>query len=201
MIQQLDALFEGKSKKDILYMHLAAISLIGFIVFYFIYPMADKYSSQEEQQFQDHSTKLNTLNIKKNADIAQIARLTRDKKKMLAKKNSLYKQKIFFNDLISLLDFAKFDKYKWANYVQNIVYNAKDEGLKLIKFENYLYDDNNTTINKKMDVVINANGKFKNFITYIYKYENTKQLIRINELEVSDKGEYMIKFTLYGYKE
>jgi len=201
MIRKLDALFEGKSKKDIIYMHLAAISLIGFIAFYFIYPIASSYSSKEEKQFKNNSDKLNTLKIKRNVYTAQIALLMRDKNKIMKEKNNLYKQKMFFNDLVDLLDFAKFDKYKWANYVQNIVYNAKNEGLKLMKFENYLYDDNNTTINKKMDVIINTTGKFKNFISYIYKYENTKELIRVNELNISDKGEYMIKFTLYGYKE
>jgi ArsR family metal-binding transcriptional regulator len=103
---------------------------------------------------------------------------------------------------VSLLDFAEFNKYKWANYVKNVVDNAKNEGLKLIDFKNELYKDKkNSLINKKMDIIVNVNGEYKNLIYYIYKYENTKELLRVNELKINDKGNYMIKFSLYGYKK
>ena len=199
MIKQLDLFFEGKSKKDVLYIHLAAVLFIGFIIFYFVYPVAASYQAEQEKKHKNNVNNLSNLNMQKNSYLGQIVNLTKTKKRLQLSKKSLYKEMVFFNDLVSLLDFAKFDKYKWAYYMKDIVYNAKDEGLDLIKFDNTLYNERNGTINRKMDITVNGRGKFKNFISYIYKYENTKQLIRINGLEASDKGEYMIKFTLYGY--
>jgi len=199
MISKLDNFFEGKTKKDIVYIHIAALSLIGFIVFYFIYPISSSYQTREEQHYKNNVNRLNNLKKKKNNYLSQIMYLNRINKQLKLSKISLYKNSTFFDDLVSLLDFAKFDKYKWADYMKNIVYNSKEEGLSLIDFKNNVYNDNNDTINRKMDVIVFSNGKFKNFINYMYKYENTKELLRINELKVSDKGNYMIKFTLYGY--
>jgi hypothetical protein len=133
---------------------------------------------------------------------AQIINLNKTIKELSLTKTTLHKQKLFFDDLVSLLDFAEFNKYKWASYVKNVVKDAKNEGLKLIDFKNKLYNNNdNNYINKKMDITVNVNGEYKNLIYYIYKYENTKELLRVNELNINDKGKYMIKFSLYGYKK
>ena len=200
MIEKLDLFFEGKTKKDILYIYAAVILLIGFIIFYFIYPIASEYKQKQTRNYKNNVNTLSQLQTRKNINISQIANLTKTNKKLKLSKNSLYKEMVFFEDLISLLDFAKFDKYKWSSYMKNIVDNAKDEGLELIKFENNIYNDiNNSNIDKKMEMEVYLKGNFKNLIYYIYKYENSKELLRINELKVSDKGNYMIKFTLYGY--
>ncbi|WP_024790023.1 hypothetical protein [Lebetimonas sp. JH292] len=196
----LDKFFENKTKKDVLYIHIITIFLLGFIIYYFIYPLASSFKTKEEKNHQNNVQTLNHLKIQKNVYITQIANLRKTIKKLELSKNSLHKQKTFFDDLISLLDFAEFNKYKWAEYVRNIVYDAKNEGLKLMNFANSLYKDTkHSYINKKMDIIVNVKGEYKNLIYYIYKYENTKELLRVNELNATDKGEYMIKYTLYGY--
>ncbi|GAX87290.1 conserved hypothetical protein [Lebetimonas natsushimae] len=198
----LDKFFENKTKKDILYIHIMTIFLIGFIIYYFIYPVSSSYQIRQKNNYSHNMEKLNKLKIQKNTFTVQIINLTKTIKKLSLKKISLHKQKLFFDDLVSLLDFAEFNKYKWANYVKNIVHDAKNEGLKLIDFKNELFNDNNNTfINKKMDITVNIKGEYKNLIYYIYKYENTKELLRVNELNINEKGDYMIKFSLYGYKK
>jgi len=199
----LDKFFENKTKKDIVYIHLLTIFLIGFIIYYFIYPVSSAFKNNEEKKYSQNTQTLNNLIMQKNVYIAQIANLNKNIKKLSLTKNSLYKQKVFFDDLVSLLDFAEFNKYKWAEYVKNIVYDSKKEGLKLISFENNIYNDKNISsfINKKMDINVFVKGEFKNLIYYLYKYENTKELLRVNEINASDKGEFMIKYTLYGYEK
>jgi len=199
----LDKFFKNKTKKEIIYIHLITILLIGFIIYYFIYPISSDFKKREEKKFSQNTQTLNNLIVQKNVYIAQIANLNKNIKKLTLTKNSLYKQKIFFDDLVSLLDFSEFNKFKWAEYVKNIVYDSKEEGLKLIKFENSIYNDKNSSsfINKKMDINVSVKGKFKNLIYYLYKYENTKELLRVNEINISDKGEFMIKYTLYGYEK
>jgi hypothetical protein len=198
----LDKFFENKSKKDIIYIHIMAIFLIGFVIYYFIYPMSLSFKDIQRKTYNQNVQTLNKLKLQKNIFTVQIVNLTKTIKKLSLAKNALKKQKFFFDDLISLLDFAEFNKYKWANYVKNIVQDSKNEGLKLTDFKNTLYNkDSDSFINKKMDLTISAEGKYKNLIYYIYKYENTKELLRVNELNISDKGKYLIKFSLYGYKK
>jgi hypothetical protein len=198
----LDKFFENKSKKDIIYIHIMAIFLIGFVIYYFIYPMSSSFKDIQRKTYNQNVQTLNKLKLQKNIFTVQIVNLTKTIKKLSLTKNALKKQKFFFDDLISLLDFAEFNKYKWAEYVKKIVYDAKNEGLKLINFKNTLYSDKNKKfINKKMDIIINIKSEFKNLISYLYKYENTKELLRINELKGNDKGEFMIKYSLYGYEQ
>jgi len=201
MIEKLDLFFEGKSKKDVIYLFVAVAGLIGFVIFYFIYPISSDYRTKEQNNYKANTNKLANLKNKKNNTISKIAYLTKNNKKLKLSKNSLHKEMVFFEDLVSLLDFAKFDKYKWSNYMKNIVDNAKEEGLELVDFQNNIFNDSNNSnsVNKKMEMTINLKGDFKNLIYYAYKYENDKELLRVNELNISDKGNYMIKFTLYGY--
>jgi len=201
MIKKLDLFFEERSKKDLIYFFIAVAGLIGFVIFYFIYPISSDYRTKQQNNYKANTNKLVDLKNKKNSTISNIAYLIKNNKKLKLSKNSLYKDTIFFQDLVSLLDFAKFDKYKWSNYMKNIVDSAKEEGLELINFQNTIFDDSNDSnhISKKMQMIINLKGNFKNLISYAYKYENNKELLRINELNISDKGNYMIEFTLYGY--
>jgi hypothetical protein len=197
----LDALFEGKSKKDILYLYASVVLAIGFIIFYFIYPMSASFKEKEEKKYKENTQKLSQLKSQKNVFNAQIIMLTKQIKQISLQKNSLQKQKVFFDDLLNLLDFIEFDKYKWADYFKHIVDGAKEEGLDLIDFTNKIYNNDKNIVNKKMDIIIHTKGNYKNLISYIYRYENTKELIRVDELNITDKGDFMIKFVLYGYKQ
>jgi hypothetical protein len=199
----LDEFFKNKNKKDILYIHIIAIFLIGFIIYYFIYPLSGSFQEREENNYKHNIQTLNNLNNKKNLTKLQIIKLNRYIKKLSSQKIVLHKQKQFFDQLVSLLDFAEFDKYKWVKYVKYIVYDSKNEGLQLIDFKNDLINDTNEShiVNKKMSIVVNLKGKYKNLISYLYKYENTKELLRADEIKINDKGEFMIKYFLYGYEK
>ena len=124
---------------------------------------------------------------------------------------NLKKQESFYEELTDLLDFARFNKQKWANYVKNLILDAKNEGMKVKLIENKIYDEdvNNTKLKnlperlivKKMSIGIELNGNYKNFIHYIYKYENLKDLLRIGAIKINSKNNYYVKFFLYGYKK
>jgi hypothetical protein len=108
----LDKFFEQKNKKDILYIHIITIFLIGFVIYYFIYPISSDFKNKQVKSYNQNVQTLNRLKTKKNVFTAEIVNLTKNIKKLTLIKNSLYKQKIFFDDLVSLLDFAEFNKYK-----------------------------------------------------------------------------------------
>jgi predicted nuclease with TOPRIM domain len=137
---------------------------------------------------------------------ARVSLLNKKVKEKQSKLTTLKKQKMFYEELANLLDFAEFDQYKWANLVQETVIDAKKKGLDVTKVENQLYNINYTNVNKnfpditkRMDIAIEVEGKYKNFIYYLYNYENRKELIRVKEMKITSPSTFYVKFSIYGY--
>ena len=52
-----------------------------------------------------------------------------------------------------------------------------------------------------MNFGLNLEGQYKNFIYYMYKYENIKPLIRVDNFQIKAPDKFYIEFSLYGYKQ
>jgi hypothetical protein len=52
-----------------------------------------------------------------------------------------------------------------------------------------------------MEIDLDAQGEYKNLIYFIYQYENMRELLRIENIEIKSNKTYKIKFTLYGYEQ
>jgi len=209
VLDRIDQYFYTKSKKDFIYVVILLVFVVGFIFFYYVFPMAKKY---EKDAFSNYQSKLNALNVNKvQLNVLKIQNI-KLKNKLRDLKNqllSLRKQKVFYTELVSLLDFAEFDRYKWAEFVKNILDDAKNEGLKIKLLENKIVDENSSKfknmpkqiIVKKMSIGIELNGNYKNFIHFLYKYESMKDLIRVDEMKIKSKTDQFVKIDLYGYEK
>jgi len=200
-INAIDNYFYEKSLKDTVMMYLMVILVLGFVVFYFILPQAQKYRDTQFKVYNNTKNQLQTLKIKKNVLYIQIGNLKKKIKNLDLEKIALKKQKDFYDELTNLLDFVEFNQYKWGDFVKNLVINAKKEGLKVLGFTNKVYNDNNQIINKKMDISLKINGEYKNLIYFIYQYENIRDLLRIENISINKNKNFEIKFTLYGYEK
>jgi len=209
ILERIDHYFYNKSKKEFMYVVVLLILVIGFIYFYYIFPFAEKY---EKNAFSNYQSKLNTLNVNKvqlNVLKIQNIKLKNSLRDLKNKILSLKKQKVFYNELVSLLDFAEFNRYKWAEFVKNVLDDAKSEGLKIKLLENTIVNENSKKfknmpkqiIVKKMSVGIDLNGNYKNFIHFLYKYESMKDLIRVEEMKIKSKTDQYVKIDLYGYEK
>ena len=211
ILNKLDNYFYKSTKKDFLYIILAAVFLIGFIYFYFIYPRAKNFEVSKQNTYTHFVQALNHTKIQLNIFRVQKIKLSNQLKVLSSELINLKKQKAFYLELTNLLDFAEFNKQKWANYVKNIIFEAKNEGMKVKLIENKIYDGHlnnsklkifpNNIIVKKMSIGIKLNGNYRNFLHYVYKYENIKDLMRVEAIDITSKNSYYVKFTLYGYKK
>ncbi|WP_217495541.1 hypothetical protein [Caminibacter mediatlanticus] len=209
MFDRIDEYFYSKSKKEFIYTILLFIILVAFIIYYFIYPIAQQYNKKQESQFHSLTTKLNNLKITNNVLQARINLLNKKIKQQTLELATLSKKKMFYNELANLLDFAEFDQYKWAKLVKDTVNDAKAKGMLVTNVENKIYDvniiNNNKQTNKlpkiikRMDIGIELEGKYKNFIYYLYNYENRKELIRVKEMKITSPSTFYVKFSVYGY--
>ena len=202
---KIDNYFYEREKKDFIYMVILAVFLIGFVIYYFLYPLASEYKQKQEKkylslldQYQRAQTSIRVLQTR----ISVLNKQIKQKQNRLA---TLNKQKMFYTELANLLDFAEFDQYKWANLVKETVTDAKNKGMEVKKVENEIYDVNTTKntdmpeIVKRMDIGIELEGKYKNFIYYLYDYENRKELIRVKEMKITSPSTFYVKFSVYGY--
>ncbi|QCT94277.1 hypothetical protein FE773_03505 [Caminibacter mediatlanticus TB-2] len=209
LFDRIDEYFYSKSKKEFIYTILLFIILVAFIIYYFIYPIAQQYNKKQESQFHSLTTKLNNLKITNNVLQARINLLNKKIKQQTLELATLSKKKMFYNELANLLDFAEFDQYKWAKLVKDTVNDAKAKGMLVTNVENKIYDvniiNNNKQTNKlpkiikRMDIGIELEGKYKNFIYYLYNYENRKELIRVKEMKITSPSTFYVKFSVYGY--
>ncbi|EDM23912.1 hypothetical protein [Caminibacter mediatlanticus] len=209
LFDRIDEYFYSKSKKEFIYTILLFIILVAFIIYYFIYPIAQQYYKKQESQFHSLTTKLNNLKITNNVLQARINLLNKKIKQQTLELATLSKKKMFYNELANLLDFAEFDQYKWAKLVKDTVNDAKAKGMLVTNVENKIYDVNITNNNKqtnklpkiikRMDIGIELEGKYKNFIYYLYNYENRKELIRVKEMKITSPSTFYVKFSVYGY--
>jgi len=202
---RLDSYFYEKNKKDFIYLIILTIFLIGFIIYYFLYPVVVEYKMKEEKRYSNLTNQYHMLNTSIRVLQTRISVLNKQIKQKQSKVATLKKQKMFYTELANLLDFAEFDQYKWANLVRETVRDAKNKGMEVKKVENEIFDVNTTKktkmpeIVKRMDIGIELVGKYKNFIYYLYNYENRKELIRVKEMKITSPSTFYIKFSVYGY--
>ncbi len=206
-LDRIDDYFYSRPEKEFLYVLGLVIGIIGFLIYYYIYPVADRYESRQEKNYKKLSAQYKNLKSDVNLLRIRVSALNKHIKQRETLLANLKKKKVFYSELANLLDFAEFDQYKWANFVKEAVMNAKNKGLEVKKIANTVYDidvaDNSKMpeIVKRMDIGIELEGKYKNFIYYLYSYEDRKELIRIKEMNITSPASFYIKLSIYGYNK
>jgi len=209
VLKEIDNYLNSKSKKEVFYVYVLIALVIGFVMIYFLLPKAQDYAKTQKQTNEKLINQKNALISQKRVFETRITMLRKEIKKLDVQKKQLAKKKAFFEQLVSLLDFANFNKKKWAKLVKSSVDIAGSEGMKVVKITNNIYDDNQTKIDKKlqqnnvlvkrMDMDVYLLGDYKNFIYYMYDFENRKELIRVNEFRVESPTQYYLKISVYGF--
>ena len=198
VLSRIDDFFSNRSKKDFGYMILLIFILFSFIIFYYIFPIVKKF---ENQAYINYQTKLKSLNNSKIQLRVYRIEFLKSQNRLKELKNqflSLKKQKVFYQELSNLLDFAQFNKYKWAVFVKNLIDDAKNEGLKVKLLKNDANETSDELIAKKISLDIDLIGNYKNFIYFLYTYESRKDLLRIEKINIKSPTHQYIKINLYG---
>ena len=202
LIENIDNYFYSKSQKDTYMMYLMILFVIGFVAFYIILPKTQHYQKTQLDQYNKTTHQFNELNKNNKKLRGQIISFNKEIKNLKLQRAALKKQEDFYTELANLLDFVEFNKQKWGKFVKNLIINAKKEGLKVISFTNdKIFTDKINSINRKMEINVNLKGEYKNLLYFIYHYENKRDLVRIEHINIDKNRNFEIKFTLYGYEK
>jgi len=210
LLDNIDKYFYEKSSKKELYYTLGLITFVlGFIIYYYIFPMVKQFNINSKNQYDNLISTIQRDKIQLNILRARNIQLQKKLQTLNKRLKELKKEKMFFDELTNLMDFAEFNRARWAEFVKNIIMDAKTEGLKVELVENKVYNENDkkefnklpsNMIVKKMSIALDLSGNYINFIHFIYKYEDRKDLIRVEEIKIKDRKHFYVKFTLYGYE-
>lgn len=203
--------YEKESKKEFFYALGAIVLALGFIIYYYVFPPLQDYDNKIIKKYNKLISSLKQDKLALMALRAQNIRLNKDLKMLKEKLQKVRKEKEFFNELVNVMDFATFNRAKWAEFVKNVIIDAQNEGLGVKLVENKIYNENEKNdkkenkkepdwITKKMSIGLNLDGSYLNFINFIYKYENRKDLIRVDKIEIKNKNNFYVEFVLYGYE-
>ena len=202
LLNSIDNSLYQKEKKEVILIYLMVVLLVGLVFFYFIMPPLQENNKKEEENHQALKSKLENLKAQQMVFSTRIVVLQNRIKTLNLEKMSLNKQKDFYYELTNLLDFIYFNQYKWGDFVKNVVKNSNRYALEVEEVDNKIYDSNTTKlINKKMDIALKLKGPFLNLLSFLYFYENKKDLIRISDLEMDSNKSYNVKFSMYGYEK
>jgi len=198
IIKKIDDYFYSKEKKDF-YSMLAAIALgVGFIFFYFIYPQMNSFEGKAEKEYQKISKEVKDLKTDRRLKKLKSIRLENDEKSLKKELIVLKNKEDLYKNLVSLLDFAKFDRQKWSNFVKNIILFA-NKSMEVQLIENQVDTNSTGLISGKLEVGLRLKGNYIDFVNFIYHYEDMKELIRVNKIETNSTDDFYVKFILYGY--
>jgi len=203
VFNEIDAYFDKKDKKEFYYALVGVVVLIGFLFIYYLYPIATSYQEKNYKHFQKLTKDLSNEKYQLNLKIAENNRLNNELKLKTNELVSLKKQESFYYQLVSVLDFATFNRYKWANFIKNIINDASNEGLKVLSIDNQFVNELNASdlIVQHLTIDVKLKGRYKNFIHYIYQYEKLKDLIRVSKMNINSNDTYEVKLNIYGYKK
>jgi len=205
ILNNIDKYFKEKdSKKEFVYTILSIVFALGFIIYYYIFPAINSFDVKAHKTYKKLKSDLQQEKIELNVLKAQDRQLRKSLKILKAKLKNVKKEKIFFDEITNLMDFAEFNMANWSSFVKDIIQNAKNEGLKVKLVENKIYNENDqkegsNILVKKMSIALELKGNYINFLHFIYGYENKKELIRIEEMKIKNRNDYYVKFTVYGY--
>ncbi len=211
LLERIDKYFyEKSSKKEFFYALLLIVLALGFITYYYFYPYAKKYNEDAINRYENLVSKIQSEKVQLNVLKVRKIRYEKELQTLSKKMNELKKEQMFFSELINLMDFAEFNRAKWAEFVKNIILDAKSEGLKVKLVKNTIYEEKNNKklknlpkniIVKKMSIGLELKGNYINFVHFIYKYEDVKDLIRVEKMEIKNKHDFYVEFSLYGYEK
>jgi Tfp pilus assembly protein PilO len=198
IIDKIDAYFEEKSLKEEIMLYLLIVVMIGFLIFYVWLPTIQLKESKIKKEFINVKTTYTKLKNSYKNKTSQIIVLN---KKIIALKKEIddMKDKVdIYNEMAKSLYYTLFDKYKWGEFMKNLVIMAKKYNLHIKDISNKLFEKKDAIITKKLEVDLKVRGGYKDLIRFIYSYENTKNLLRVEKLSINNDLNYSIKFMFYG---
>ena len=200
-LEELDNFLESQNDAEQKIIFFLPILIIGFIMYYFIFPITDELVTKVENENYQLKLQLNTKNNQIMKTINTMNKLNIDDSTLTMKVNQLKKTEIIVKNLMEQVKFLIFNFNKWAKIYNSIPEYLKDNNLLLLKLDNELFLNEITKtkklVNLKMRINLEVLGDFKNVIKLINIFEAKKMIVKIEKFK-TDGVKSNITIDIYG---
>ncbi|MCX6052116.1 MAG: type 4a pilus biogenesis protein PilO [Campylobacterales bacterium] len=184
-LQNIDASFENKGKKDIYMTYImifAAIFAFSYLLFWDSSEIAFK-KTQEQVTGIESKISNDTLYLQQNP-LSKIALLEQEIKQF-EDELLLYKDyNEYIKHKIEAISSLIYDEKTWGEYINSVSKNALKYDIKIINFTNKLALNNNS-FGHVLDIDINCTGNYKNTLNFINSLEQSELVVDLHDFNLS----------------
>jgi len=183
-LQNMDASFKNKSKKDI---YMTYIMIFG-VIFTFSYLL---FWDSSEAAFTEKNMQINQLSSKISADEAylgvnpesRIFSLDLEINKLDSALKIHIENNAYIKTKIGTISSLIYDEKVWGEYLHSISTNAKKYGVKIIDFTNE-YANTDRAFGHILDINLTTTSNYKDTLKFINSLEQSELVVDIHNLVI-----------------
>ncbi|MDR0762333.1 MAG: hypothetical protein LBF13_04720 [Campylobacteraceae bacterium] len=188
LLDKLDNYLSSKKVGEVYLIYLVVAGLIVFVIYFLVFPEAERFYNQYTAQLATTTKKLNAEEVYINNNQNAVTRLEgRIKTDSELLKNMQYVNG-YVDEKLKELSYLLFNDKSWASFMDRITALAKEYKINILKIEND-FKDNKDLQNEKIEQVLNINinsrGSFHNVIKFINALEESQLVVDVYESTIS----------------
>ncbi|MDR1007010.1 MAG: hypothetical protein LBL65_00400 [Campylobacteraceae bacterium] len=188
LLDKLDNYLSSKKVSETYLIYLVVVGIIAFIVYYLVFPEAEKFYNRYTAQLTQITLDLRNEEVYiENGKPQVIVFETENKNNGELLKDMQYVNS-YVNGKLKELSYLLFNDKSWASFMDRITALAKDYKINILKIENDFKDNKdlqNGKIEQVLNIDIDSRGSFHNVIKFINALEESQLVVDVYESKIS----------------
>jgi len=199
----IDKLFEGRKKSETLIIYSLPFLLLGYLSYQFLFPLSERFISAKKEQRDELNRKIEetkgylatkeqvaaTINAHKSVNAA-----------LQTKLGEMAKENVGIKNRLSEMGFIKMDDKNLLEFSHFVTTKASENGVRINSLTAKLEKGEFGVFKNQYTSNIALSANFGSTLSFINSLENSLMFLRIEELNVSGKGDLnsSLKLKVYG---
>ncbi|CZE49443.1 type 4a pilus biogenesis protein PilO [Campylobacter geochelonis] len=211
-LDKIDEYFEGKKDNEVKMYLIFVFILVFFIVYLLMFQPAEDYFNQKQSELNSITTKLNEVDnylasVSGPTKNDRNYEINKKQKEVQQEKDNLemlkYSNEYFDKKLVEI-SYLTYNKQNWAKFLDSLTASAQENDIKIYSLHSDAKDLEVKKVQEVLDVNINAEGGFNNFLKYISSIEESDMVVDVNGLDINGTSGNLIggsiKISVWGMK-
>ncbi|MDY0264390.1 MAG: hypothetical protein RBR12_04325 [Sulfurospirillum cavolei] len=208
LFDKIDAFFDGKKKNETYLIFLMLASVVGFIVYSYLFPITESMLKQSlrtaqetEKKLKDEQSYLASVSKDGNENFL-IAKIKSDieHSKILLEKATY--TNAYVDTKLKELSYLLFNDENWAKFLNSITQLAQKYAVRIKVIENKINEPSLQKIEQILSLKVDFNGPFVNTMKFMNAIEESELVVDIYELNCTGKKniEGQLNIAVWGMK-
>ncbi len=205
---KIDEYFAGKKSSEVYMMTLIVVAIIGFLVWYFIFPLSQSFFDDKKSENLAITKKLNleknyikskTVKGDESYYIKDFERKIKNNQQKLV---SIKKLNSYIDGKLRELSYLLFNNENWAKFLDSISEIAREHKVKIVRITNQINEPNYQKVEQMLNVHVFLKGDFHGIMNFINTLEESMLIVDIHNIELNKKKDIdgLIDIAVWGIK-